>query len=93
VTNTYEHVVMVWNAESNVFTLYVNGKYALSCACPAAANVGTLLAVGGIPYTNKNVYHPFVGEVAVARIYDEMMTHHQVLERLEELKPTLDALK
>lgn len=93
VTNTYEHVVMVWDAESNVFTLYVNGKYALSCACPAAANVGTLLAVGGIPYTNKNVYHPFVGEVAVARIYDEMMTHHQVLERLEELKPTLDALK
>lgn len=93
VTNTYEHIVMVWNAESNVFTLYVNGKYALSCACPAAANVGTLLAVGGIPYTNKNVYHPFVGEVAVARIYDEMMTHHQVLERLEELKPTLDALK
>ena len=93
VTNTYEHVVMVWNAESNVFTLYVNGKYALSCACPAAANVGTLLAVGGIPYTNKTVYHPFVGEVAVARIYDEMMTHHQVLERLEELKPTLDVLK
>ena len=93
VTNTYEHVVIVWDAVSNVFTLYVNGKYALSCACPAAANVGTLLAVGGIPYTNKNVYHPFVGEVAVARIYDEIMTHHQVLERLEELKPTLDALK
>jgi hypothetical protein len=33
-----------------------------------------------------------VGEVAVARIYDEMMTHQQVLERLEELKPALDAL-
>ena len=92
--DTYYHLVLVWNAESNVFTMYENGKYSHSSyASKNAADVGTLLAIGGLPCTDKTVYHPFVGEVAVARIYDEMMTHHQVLERLEELKPTLDALK
>lgn len=92
--DTYYHLVLVWNAESNVFTMYENGKYNHSSyASKNAADVGTLLAIGGLPCTDKTVYHPFVGEVAVARIYDEMMTHHQVLERLEELKPTLDALK
>lgn len=92
--DTYYHLVLVWNAESNVFTMYENGKYShCSYVSPVAANVGTALAIGGFPCTDKTVYHPFVGEVAVARIYDEMMTHHQVLERLEELKPTLDALK
>lgn len=94
VTNTYEHIVMVWDADSNVFTLYVNGKYALSCAPPASAtvNVGTMLAVGGIPYSNKNVYHPFVGEVAMARVYDQTMSIKQILERYEEVKPTIEAL-
>ena len=88
----YEHVVMVWDAESNVYTLYVNGKYAISCAPPAAANVGTLLAVGGIPYTNKNVYHPFVGEVALARVYDQTMSINQVVNRYEEVQTTIQTL-
>ena len=89
---TYEHLVMVWDAESNVFTLYVNGKHVLSCAPPAAANVGTSLAIGGIPYTNGSVYHPFVGEVALARIYDETMSMHQVMERYEAVVPTIQNL-
>lgn len=92
VTNTYEHLVMVWDAESNVFTLFVNGQYALSGASPVAANVGTMLAVGGMPYTDKTVYHPFVGEVAVARIYDEVMSINQVKERYNEVKSTITAL-
>ena len=92
VTNTYEHAVMVWDAESNVFTLYINGKHALSGASPKAADVGTMLAVGGMPYTDKTVYHPFVGEVALARIYDEVMSINQVKERFEELQPTIATL-
>ena len=92
VTYTYEHIVMVFDAESNVYTLYVNGKHTLSCAPPAAASVGKMLAVGGIPYANKSVYHPFVGEVALARIYDETMSMHQVMERFEEVKSTIATL-
>ena len=92
--DTYYHLVLVWNAESNVFTMYENGKYNHSSyASKNAADVGTLLAIGGLPCTDKTVYHPFVGEVAVARIYDEKMTHQQVIERYEELKPVMEALK
>ncbi len=92
--DTYYHLVLVWNAESNVFTMYENGKYShCSYVSPVAANVGTALAIGGLPCTDKTVYHPFVGEVAVARVYDETMTHQQAIERYEELKSTLEALK
>lgn len=90
---SFEHVVLAWNAESNVFTMYVNGKHAISFTSHVEANVGTLLAIGGIPYTDKTVYHPFVGEVAIARVYDETMSINQVAERYEELKSTLEALK
>jgi hypothetical protein len=69
----YYHMVLVWDAESNVFTLYENGKYNHSSyASKNEANVGDRLAIGGLPCTDKTVYHPFVGEVAIARIYDEI---------------------
>ena len=89
----YYHMVLVWDAESNVFTLYENGKYNHSSyASKNEANVGDRLAIGGLPCTDKTVYHPFVGEVAIARIYDEEMTHQQVIERYEELQPIIQAL-
>lgn len=89
---TYEHIVLAWDDESNVFTLYVNGKHSLSFASHKVANIGTLLAIGGIPYTNGSVYHPFVGEVAVARVYDQTLSMQQVIERYEELAPTIQSL-
>ena len=89
---SYEHLVLVWNAESNVFTFYVNGKYGSSYTSVREINVGTLLAIGGLPCTDKTVYHPFVGEIAVARVYDETMSMQQAMERFEELKPTIETL-
>ncbi len=89
--DTYYHLVLVWNAESNVFTLYENGKYGHSSyTSPVDANVGSRLAIGGLPCPDKTVYHPFVGEIAIARVYDETMTHKQVIERYEELQPTFN---
>lgn len=88
----YEHLVLVWDGESNVFTMFVNGKFGSSFASPKAADVGTLLAIGGLPCTDKKVYHPFVGEVAMARVYDQTMSIKQIMERYEEVKPTIEAL-
>ena len=94
VLDKYYHLLLVWDAESNVFTMYENGKYNHSSyTSNRAAHVGSRLAIGGQPYTNKTVCHPFVGEVAVARIYDEKMTHQQAIERYEELKSVMEALK
>lgn len=90
--SSYEHVVLAWDSESNVFTLYVNGKHTISFASHVEKNVGTMLAIGGIPYTNNTVYHPFVGEVAMARVYDQTMSINQVAERFAELQPTIEAL-
>ena len=89
---SYEHLVLAWDADSNVFTLYANGQHVHSFASHKDANVGTLMAIGGIPYTNNKVYHPFVGEVAMARVYDQTMSINQAVERFEELQSTIQAL-
>ena len=90
---SYEHVLLVFDGASNVFAMYVNGEHIHSYASPKMeANVGTMLAIGGMQYSVKSVYHPFVGEVAVARVYDQVMSINQAAERFAEEQPTIDAL-
>jgi hypothetical protein len=90
--SSYDHLILVWDGASNVFTLYVNGRHAVSYASPNKADVGKLLAIGGLPYTGERAVHTFVGEVAMARVYDQTMSINQAAERFEELKSTIQTL-
>jgi hypothetical protein len=72
--------------------MIVDGKGNGPWSNTTALNPGNALAIGAIAYTANNAAHHFIGEVAIARIYDSAKTLEEVTARYNELKPTIEAL-
>ena len=89
---SYAHLVYVYNAETKEFGLYVNGND--SGAKPVTTfDVGHVLSVCGMPYTDREeIAHGWNGKVAIARIYDKAYTLNNIINRYNELKPTIETL-
>jgi hypothetical protein len=89
--NYYDHVVLTYDGGGH-FSLYVNGKQNGPYLTATAFAPGSAFAIGALPYNNGSAAHPFVGDVAVTRIYDDVMTPEKVSARYNELQPTISAL-
>lgn len=77
--NKYLHVVYVYVPECRNIRVYVNGKY-LKSAFPHPFYIGTRLVIGGYPMVvdgNEIITQPWNGNVAVARVYDEVFNDDQ----------------
>ncbi len=90
--NSFEHLLYAYDSETRITTFYLNGEFLYQVSYGTDFNAGNMLAIGALPYNNKTFFHPFVGEIAVARVYDNKCNGNWAKARYNELLPTIQEL-
>ncbi|MBO7194722.1 MAG: hypothetical protein J6V27_01620 [Alistipes sp.] len=90
--NTYFHITYVYSPNhstdnEHVVLIYVNGLYDSQIALNKELNPGSILTIGAYPYANgEDVFHPWCGDIALARIHDNILDAETIYERFNEIK-------
>ena len=93
--NKYAHILYTYKPEYKYVIVYINGEWVGSAHVDALYS-GTRLTIGGYPMTDENgayVTQIWNGDVAVARIYDEVFDAHQSVARYNAMKSTIQTLE
>ena len=90
---TYYHLIGVWDKNAGVAKLYVNGQKVAEVEADGemrmAQNGVTTFCIGCDPKANNGVEDGFLGEIAVARIYDDPLTDMQISELWKKAQYTV----
>ena len=78
----YYHVVGVWNKEEQKARIYVNGELRNTIAAPGNLNFASSgsnwFCVGGDPNGKSQAANGWLGNIVLARIYDDPLTQEDV---------------
>ena len=89
---SFSHLVYVYDAETKEWATYVDGNFN-GGKSENNFDVGSVLSICGMPYTDREeMAHGWNGKVAMARIYDKAYNQDAIIQRFEELQPTIKTL-
>lgn len=88
----YYHVVGVYDANAGKTYCYINGELKATCDCTGLKHMTTAatrvraFTIGGNTSSNTAINGAWNGEVAIARIYDDVLTADQIKALYEDIK-------
>ena len=89
---SFAHIVYVYDAHTKEWATYVDGNFN-GGKSENNFDVGSVLSICGMPYTDREeMAHGWNGKVAMARIYDKAYNQDAIIQRFEELQPTIKTL-
>lgn len=90
--NVYYHVVGVWDKAAGKLHCYVNGELKKSVDCAGIKHMTTsgsrarAFAIGGNTQSNTQLNGAWYGDIAIARIYDDVLTADDVKALYEDVR-------
>lgn len=84
--NKYHHDVYMYDADNMQIQVYHNGVLLGLVENVAEFKPGQLLTIGGYGDTSDNLYMQWNGEVALVKMYDQILTPEEIAEKYNDLK-------
>ena len=90
--NVYYHVVGVWDKAAGKLHCYVNGELKKSVDCAGIKHMTTsssrarAFAIGGNTQSNTQLNGAWNGDIAIARIYDDVLSADDVKALYEDVR-------
>ena len=84
--NKYHHDVYMYDADNMQIQVYHNGVLLGMVENVAEFKPGQLLTIGGYGNTNDDLYMQWNGEVALVKMYDQVLTPDEIATKFNDLK-------
>lgn len=84
--NKYHHDVYMYDADNMQIQVYHNGVLLGMVENVSEFKPGQLLTIGGYGNVNDNLYMQWNGEVALVKMYDQVLTPEEIGEKFNDLK-------
>ena len=84
--NKYHHNVYMYDADNMQIQVWHNGELLGMVENVAEFNPGQLLTIGGYGDVNDNCYMQWNGEVALVRMYDQVLEPGEIADKFKDLK-------
>lgn len=78
------HYIYMYDDDAQKVYLYSNGEKIYEEDAPAFT-IGSRLAIGGFPVNTTTIHQPYTGDIAMVRIYDDVMTAAAIEKRYKSL--------
>ncbi len=84
--NKYHHDVYMYDADNMQIQVYHNGVLLGMVENVSEFKPGQLLTIGGYGNTNDDLYMQWNGEVALVKMYDQVLTPDEIATKFNDLK-------
>lgn len=84
--NKYHHTVYMYDADNMQIQVWHNGTLLGMTENISEFKSGNLLTIGGYGNTNDELYMQWNGEVAVVKMYDQVLEPAEIAEKFKDLK-------
>ncbi len=84
--NKYHHTVLMYDADKMQVQVYQDGMLLGMAENVTEFNPGNYLTIGGYAEPNGNLFMQWNGEVALVRMYDQVLTLEEITEKMKDLK-------
>ncbi len=84
--NKYHHTVYMYDADNMQIQVWHNGTLLGMTENIAEFNPGNLLTIGGYGNVNDELFMQWNGEVAMVKMYDQVLEPAEIVEKFKDLK-------
>ena len=84
--NKYHHTVLMYDADNMQVQVYQDGMLLGMAENVTEFNPGNYLTIGGYAEPNGSLFMQWNGEVALVRMYDQVLTIEEIAEKMKSLK-------
>ena len=84
--NKYHHTVLMYDADNMQVQVYQDGMLLGMAENVTEFNPGNYLTIGGYAEPNGSLFMQWNGEVALVRMYDQVLTLEEIAEKMKDLK-------